>query len=105
MQDARQTSKRVEARRREEKMASLLSWQGKDYDWGIMLGQLGLKVRKRGQQLAHGDHRWSLWMGNGETWSNISDRIVDKTLSISYTYSVMSQTVPVLLVQLVGHVY
>lgn len=73
----------------EERGRRWLSRQGKDYDKSIVHEQLGLKERERGQQLAHGAHRWSLWIGNGETWSSISDRLVDdsQALSIPYTYS------------------
>ncbi|KAI9545064.1 hypothetical protein NQZ68_039582 [Dissostichus eleginoides] len=66
-----------------------MSRQGKDYDWSTEPEQLGPKERERGQQLAHGAHRWSLWMGSGGAWSGISDGLVDdsQALSTSYTYS------------------
>eukprot|EP00064_Thunnus_orientalis_P014397 superscaffoldBa00002489_g14441 len=89
MQEIKQTSRGVEAQKREEEMAAWLSQQGKDYDSSIVPEQLGLRERERGQQLAHGAHRWSLWMGSRETWSSISDGLVDdsQALSIPYTYS------------------
>lgn len=77
MREVRQMSGGVEAPKRAEEMADQLSWQGKDYDRSIVPEQLGLRERERDQQLAHGAHRWSLWMGSGGTWSGISDGLVD----------------------------
>lgn len=89
MQVVKQTSRGVDAQERDEEMAAWLSWQEKDYNWSLVPEQPGLKERERGQQLAHGAHRWSLWMGSGETWSGISDGLVydSQALSIPYTYS------------------
>lgn len=89
MREVRQMSGGVEAPKRAEEMADQLSWQGKDYDRSIVPEQLGLRERERDQQLAHGAHRWSLWMGSGGTWSGISDGLVDDSWALSkpYTYS------------------
>ncbi|CAB1414092.1 unnamed protein product [Pleuronectes platessa] len=50
---------------------------GEGSDRRIVPEQLGLRERERGQPSAQGGHRWSLWMGSGETWSGISDGHVD----------------------------
>lgn len=108
MQEIRQTSRRVETQMREEEMAAWLSRQGKDYNLSIVPEQLGLKEHERGQQLAHGAHRWSLWMGSGETWSSISDGLVDDSQApqhLIHLLRVMRLTAFVLVVQVTCHVY
>lgn len=68
VKEVRQISKGVEAQKRGKELASWVSWQGKDYDWSMMLEQLGLRERERGQQLAQRAHRWMDWVGSGQAF-------------------------------------
>ena len=49
VQEVRQTSRGLEAQKREEEMATWLSWQGKGCDWNIVSEQLRMEERERAQ--------------------------------------------------------
>lgn len=70
-------------------MAGWLSQQGKDYNRSVMHEQLGLKERERGQQLAHGAYRWSLWMVERRNLVSHFNALVDasQALRIPCSYS------------------